>query len=186
MAPAGSRLGIRRSVSLPCELISNRRDVAAICTATDLSTTGLWLSTDEPVRAGEHVVVCFQPGDGWTLGELVVFAEVTRVITVRMGSVGGGMGLEFMDLRAVERTALDAWLLQRRMPVPRRRRPLPRRGPPPLPTLPIEGMPLSHTSSVVTSLPVVPPSLAPVSAPALSVPSLPSGPQPFRPPAVWR
>ncbi len=122
--PVGSRRGIRRAVTLPCELISNRADHPVGCRATDLSTTGLWLATAEPVRAGDHVVVCFEPSEGWHAGELSVFAEVTRVVTTRAG--GGGMGLEFMDLEAGEQALLDRWLSERKMPVPRRRRPVPR------------------------------------------------------------
>ncbi len=127
--PAGSRRGIRRSVGLDCELISNRGDDPVGCMATDLSTTGIWLSTLEPVRAGEHVVVCFEPNDGWLGGEIMLFAEVARVITTRPGSAGGGMGLEFMDLAGAEDALLLEWLARRKMPVPRRRRPMPRPAP---------------------------------------------------------
>lgn len=123
---AGSRRGIRRSVGLNCELISNRGDFPIGCLATDLSTTGIWLSTDEPVRAGEQVVVCFEPNDGWSEGELTVFAEVARVTTTRQGRPGGGMGLEFLDLQGAEDAHLLEWLARRKMPVPRRRRPMPR------------------------------------------------------------
>lgn len=126
--PAGSRRGIRRSVELGCELISNRGDIPAGCVATDLSAQGIWLATPEPVRAGEHVVVCFEPGDGWIAGELTVFAEVARVTTTRRANEGGGMGLEFLDLEGAERARLVDWLATRKMPVPRRRRPLPRIG----------------------------------------------------------
>lgn len=92
---------------------------------TDLSADGLWVSTTEPVRAGETVVVCFEP-DGWTDGELMLFAEVARVMTGRPGSEqpGLGMGLEFTDLTPKQRCSLDLWLRSRRSPIPRRRRPV--------------------------------------------------------------
>lgn len=128
VVPAGSRRGIRRSVELGCELISNRGDAPAGCLATDLSAKGIWLATSEPARAGEHVVVCFEPGDGWTDGELTLFAEVARVITTRRGHDGGGMGLEFLDLAGAAEAKLVDWLALRKMPVPRRRRPLPHSG----------------------------------------------------------
>jgi hypothetical protein len=118
-------------VSLDCELISQRADFPESCLATDLSTTGIWLATHHPVRAGEQVVVCFEPNDGWSDGELIVFAEVARVITTRRGSGGGGMGLEFVDLSGLEQATLTEWLARRKMPVPRRRRPMPRVVPPP-------------------------------------------------------
>lgn len=135
--PAGSRGGIRRAISLECELISNRSDYPTICKATDLSAGGMWVATAMPVRCGEHVVVCFEPDGTWTGGELVLFAEVARVITVRPGHPGGGMGLEFLDLEGEARAQLVQWLAARKMPVPRRRRPMPRivpAEPPPLPT----------------------------------------------------
>jgi hypothetical protein len=137
--PMGSRRDIRRHVELGCELISNRTDAPTGCLATDLSTTGIWICTAQPVRAGEHVVVCFQPAAGegaadWHTGELTLFAEVTRVMTTRLGTPGGGMGLEFLDLEGAARRDLTAWLARRKMPVPRRRRPLPRlREPAPAP-----------------------------------------------------
>ena len=124
--PAGSRRGIRRAIQLGCELISTRSDVPMGCLATDLSTTGIWLSTVEPVRAGEQVVVCFEPREGWDRGELTLFAEVARVITTRKQSAGGGMGLEFIDLAGMDEAMLTEWLGKRKMPVPRRRRPMPR------------------------------------------------------------
>lgn len=136
--PEGSRRGIRRGVRLDCELVSPREDEPLRFAMTDLSPFGMWVQTADPVRAGEQVVVCFEPRDvdpiperdlpTWALGELMVFAEVARVATSRrrVNEPGVGMGLEFLDLTGSEREALDRWLRPRRAPVPRRRRPTPR------------------------------------------------------------
>ena len=107
--------------------MTDRCESPATYLATDLSPYGLWIATADPMRAGEIVVVCFQPRDGWKHGELMVFAEVCRVMTSRRRLVepGVGMGLELIDLRDEERAALVAWLAKRRTPVPRRRRPVP-------------------------------------------------------------
>jgi hypothetical protein len=123
--PAGSRRGIRRSVDIGCEVISTRWDAPAHFRASDLSLSGLWLPTPDPVRAGEEVVVCFEPGDEWHNGELWLFAEVVRVVSTRRASGGGGMGLAFLDLGARDEALLGRWLDRRKMPVPRRRRPVP-------------------------------------------------------------
>ena len=124
-APEGSRRSIRRSVELRCELIGSRVDEPVSYRLTDLSADGLWISTREPVRAGETVVVCFEPS-GWDAGELMVFAEVARVTSARPGSAqpGLGMGLEFTDLTPKQRCSLELWLRSRRAPIPRRRRPV--------------------------------------------------------------
>ena len=137
--PEGSRRGIRRRVQLDCEVVSPREDEPLRFAMTDLSPFGMWLQTADPVRAGEQVVVCFEPRDveppadetalpAWGLGELMVFAEVARVATSRrrVNEPGVGMGLEFLDLTGEEQEALDRWLRPRRAPVPRRRRPTPR------------------------------------------------------------
>jgi hypothetical protein len=134
-APQGSRRGIRRSVGLGCEVISTRWDAPVRYRATDLSTSGIWVTTPDPVRAGEGVVVCFNPGDGWSRGELWLFAEVVRVVSTRRGTDGSGMGLAFLDLPANDEMFLQSWLGARRMPVPRRRRPV-AMAPLPEPTAP--------------------------------------------------
>lgn len=125
-APEGSRRAIRRAVSLGCELVTTRWDEPIRYRATDLSVTGLWLQTAEPVRAGETVVVCFRPTDGIDR-ELHVFAEVARVMTARGATdetPGVGMGLEMLDLTSLEVTRLEAWLSSFTAPIPRRRRPI--------------------------------------------------------------
>ena len=89
-------------------------------------------------KAGETVVVCFAPADGREHEELWVFGEVARVTTQRRAdddTPGVGMGIEFVDLSAAEKTRIEVWLHTQRAPVPRRRRPVraPRPAPPALP-----------------------------------------------------
>ncbi|MBM4360999.1 MAG: PilZ domain-containing protein [Deltaproteobacteria bacterium] len=127
-APEGSRRAIRRAVSLECELVTARWDEPLRYVATDLSVTGMWLHTADPVRSGEIVVVCFHPDDGEDR-EIHTFAEVARVMTARSVSKatpGVGMGLELLDLTRLEAARLEAWLATFTAPVPRRRRPVAR------------------------------------------------------------
>ena len=136
--PVGSRNSIRRGVQLDCEVVSANADEPLRYRATDLSQRGIWLQTARPVRTGETVVVCFAPADGREHEELWVFGEVARVTTQRRAdddTPGVGMGIEFVDLSAAEKTRIEVWLHTQRAPVPRRRRPVraPRPAPPALP-----------------------------------------------------
>jgi hypothetical protein len=123
--PLGARRAIRRAVAMPCEIVTPHADEPIAYRATDLSPFGMWIATDEPLRTGAQVVVCFEPRGSWHHGELMLFAEVARVATSRRpGEVASGMGLEVLDLEARERLWLEAWLGGCREPVPRRRRPV--------------------------------------------------------------
>lgn len=179
--PEGSRRGIRRSVNLDCELVSSREDEPLRFAMTDLSPFGMWVQTADPVRAGEQVVVCFEPRDvepvvdastlpPWRLGELMVFAEVARVMTSRrrVNEPGVGMGLEFLDLTGDEKEALDRWLRPRRAPVPRRRRPTPRfRVSPPVMTRSFDEIRGTTAVQPVHAPAVATPSEAPCAVPPL-------------------
>ncbi len=127
---SGHRRALRRSVDMPCEVISNHVDEPLLYWATDLSPYGLWLDTPFPMAAREQVVVCFKPPVWWPGRELTLFAEVIR-------SAGGqgapGMGMVFLDITAHEQRALSGWLRGRPPPLPKRRR---------------------RSSSSITSLPV--------------------------------
>jgi len=114
-------------VAVSCELVSPRADEPLSYDATDLSPHGMWIQTADPVRAGETVVVCFEPVQRWSGGQLMVFAEVARVSTSRRceSQPGVGMGLEFLDLTPREERLITNWLRDKRSPVPRRRRPVP-------------------------------------------------------------
>jgi hypothetical protein len=167
LAAAAARRAARHAVSLGCELIGERSDRPIACRATDLSLGGMWIETADPVRAGEQVVICFEPPG--SARELMVFAEIARVQTSRRGdraslrgSSGSGMGLEFLDLLAEEAERLASWL--RRLPLavsPRLRRW----------TVPA---PVAQPSRAGTTV------LSPIQSAAGP------GPTSFRPAAVWR
>ncbi len=156
--PVGARRGVRRAVDIPCELVRSGNDRVHRYRATNLSHDGMWLHTPNPARAGEVVVVCFRPGDGWNHRELHVFGEVVRVTSVRHrpGELPPdvGMGLELLDLTAEQQRQLRGWLISRRQPLPRRRRPLPRR---PAPTIvaapPLTATPTSAMPTLATATP---------------------------------
>ncbi len=132
--PSVSRRALRRAVKQPCELVSQHHDEPVAYQAVDLSPFGVWLETDDPLQLGEVVVACFRPPGDWHLRELMVFSEVTRVVSSRGGQQrsGGGMGLEFRDLTIQEFACLAWWLRNRPPPLPKRRRKL-LRGIPKLP-----------------------------------------------------
>ncbi len=112
------RRALRRSVDMPCEVISNYVDEPLLYWATDLSPYGLWLDTPFPMAGREQVVVCFKPPVWWPGRELTLFAEVIRSTA---GQTGTGMGLVFLDITVHERRALSAWLRGRPPPLPKRR-----------------------------------------------------------------
>lgn len=187
--PAGARRGIRRRVRMECELVSAREDDPLRFPITDLSPYGMWLQTPDPVRAGEQVVVCFEPHDSepsgqepWRQGELMVFAEVARVATSRrrVNEPGVGMGLEFLDLTPDEHRALDRWLAPRKSPVPRRRRPTPRYA------VPAPAMTRSFDEIRGTTVvhPVHAPPLASATASSVEKPCLPLDFRPLE--SAWR
>ncbi|MEM9695993.1 MAG: PilZ domain-containing protein [Myxococcota bacterium] len=124
VAGAGSRRAIRRAVRLSCEVVGAHSDRPLPFMVTDMSTTGLWLQTVHPLRAGETVVVCFDiPG---SKRAVMPFAEVVRVTTDRrrVNRPGVGMALELLDLEPREADALATFLDRHRQPIPRRRRPV--------------------------------------------------------------
>lgn len=120
MTIMSNRRALRRAVQLPCELVSQYVDEPLLYWATDLTPYGIWLETRFPMELGEQVVLCFDPGIWWDSRELMLFAEVTRVAHHR-GFEERGMGLEFTDISAHERRALDVWLHKRPPPIPKRR-----------------------------------------------------------------
>jgi hypothetical protein len=103
----GGRRSTRRHVALRCEVISNYADEPVPHAASDLSTSGLWVDTHQPLHVGSHVVLCF-PMPSWSDAQLTVFARVTRIRTGRRKRDRGplGMGLEFLGLSRHERHQL--------------------------------------------------------------------------------
>jgi hypothetical protein len=124
------RVHHRHVAELACEIICRTSEVPTLGWGTDLSASGMFVETDEPLETGEPLVVCFQPAVGWRLPELMLFAEVARRCRGRRRNdlVGGGVGLRLLDLRPTERFALARWLAPRpaRRPVLRLARPRPR------------------------------------------------------------
>lgn len=116
------RRSVRKSVEFQCEICCSHADEPVPYEASEMSSSGMWVATDQPLRTGEHVVVCFQPGGSWGLGELMVFAEVARVATSRRRANTGsaGMALEFMDIEPHEARELERWLMHRRAPAAKR------------------------------------------------------------------
>jgi hypothetical protein len=117
------RKTIRRSVEIPCDIVTRHQDHPLLYWATDLSSDGVWLESQLPMHAGENVVVCIKPHVWWPSRELMLFAEVVRSSSVVAGSEQEcGMGLVFTDITIHERRALDGWLRGRPPRLPRRRR----------------------------------------------------------------
>ncbi len=114
-----NRRAMRRFVDLPCQVVSSRVDSPIDYHASDLSLDGMWLTTAEPLRTGETVVVCFEPQDGRVPrsgranAEMLVFARVVRVQTHASAQMTRpapvGMALELLDLSGPERRRLGQW-----------------------------------------------------------------------------
>ncbi len=128
---------MRRSVEIPCDIVTRHIDKPLLYWATDLSSDGVWLETRFPMQTGENLVVCIKPPVWWPSRELMLFAEVVRSSSVVARSEQEcGMGLVFTDITRHEQRALDGWLRGRPPRLPRRRRRTPPvRGGPPGPRL---------------------------------------------------
>jgi hypothetical protein len=114
---------LRRAVEIPCDIVTRHIDEPLMYWATDLTSDGIWLETNFPMRAGERVVVCLKPAIFWRSRELMLFAEVVRSASVVSRSEQAcGMGLIFTDIDRHEQRALDGWLRGRPPRLPRRRR----------------------------------------------------------------
>jgi len=107
-------------VDLPCQLVSRYVDEPLLYWASDLTPQGIWLETPAPMEIGEQVVLCFQPTVWWSSRELMLFAEVSRVMWTKE-RIANGMGLSFLDISTHEQRALAAWLRGRPPPLPKRR-----------------------------------------------------------------
>ncbi len=117
MKDQGWRRGARRSVELPCGLIARQSEAPELGWALDLSRTGAWIETPEPLTVGEELVVCVQPGISWRGGELHLFGEVQRAERRRVGGVDAlGMAVAFLGLSLDERIRLASWLGRRPTP----------------------------------------------------------------------
>jgi PilZ domain len=109
-----SRLSARHRVELPCEVITSQSNEPALLWATDLSASGLWIDTDEPLDLCDETVVCFKPSVWWRASEIQVFAKVARISRGARGPRDDkGMGLSFLDLTQREKWQLRCWLRPR-------------------------------------------------------------------------
>jgi len=117
-----NRTSSRHQVELPCEIITPSADEPALMWATDLSASGLWLESHEPLDLGKEMVVCFKPSVWWRAREIQVFGAVARVSPGLRGPRDAkGMGIQFLDLSAREKWQLRCWLRPRPETKPRRR-----------------------------------------------------------------
>ena len=119
---ADARRGTRKAVDIACEVIREDSDDPIFCRATDLSHSGIWLQTSEPLRPGEQLVVTFRPPEWPSPFSITVFGQVARVIEGRRQADHGltGMGVEFGDLSEAEGEALDACIKGLPAPTPQR------------------------------------------------------------------
>ena len=104
----------RRTIELPCEVITRAVDAPLFHWGTNLSESGMFIETPAPLVAGDELVGCFRPAAGWRMPELTLFAQVARAAAGRRkGDAGSGVGLRFLDLQSGERRALSRWLQPR-------------------------------------------------------------------------
>jgi hypothetical protein len=114
----------RRSVELPCEIVSRYADQPFLSWGTDLSESGMFIESLAPFVAGEELVVCFRPTVSWRMQDLTVFVEVTRAAHGRRHADDDrGMGVRFLDLTSGEQRALSRWLTPRPRTMPSLRAP---------------------------------------------------------------
>jgi hypothetical protein len=117
-----TRSASRRCVELACQLIRSSSEVPELCWATDLSTSGAWVDTSQPLQTGEIVVVCIEP-TGLNLGSMTIFARVARGHQgKRIGDFSAGSGLELLDLDPSQALQLTGWLSKRQHRQPRLRK----------------------------------------------------------------
>ncbi len=100
----------RKQLDLPCELVVDGWDSPVGHSMLDASAYGAWLRSSFPGEVGDYVVCCFQP-PGWERRrELMVFAEVKRILRPERGQLRRGMALEFLDITLNEQIALQRCL----------------------------------------------------------------------------
>lgn len=129
LAIASERLGLRRSVRLPCQVVRERdfRLVSKLC--VDISPLGMrvralpWLLSDDaddsPIARGAEVLVSFRVPDAGVHMDLN--AVVSRVVRGRRrGDEAESLGLSFVGISALQGMILGARLKGYPPPVPMR------------------------------------------------------------------
>jgi hypothetical protein len=113
------RREIRRSVSVPCQIV-RERDFRLVSDKTlDLSPDGMLVATTLDLEPGETLLVSFQANELglWFDGE----ARVARMVRGRRpGDKGRAIGLAFSSLSRVQRFILRGELRRVPPPVPKR------------------------------------------------------------------
>ena len=107
--PQDPRRAQRELIDLPCELIVEGWDEPIGHSMVDASIYGAWVRSSFPGEVGDVVVCCFSP-PGWQERELMVFAEVKRVLQPSRTHTRRGMALQFIDLSKNEQIALQMCL----------------------------------------------------------------------------
>lgn len=118
--PSRRRRAIRRSVLMPCEVVTEAGFRRVGERMLDLSPEGLFLATSDRVRIGEEVYVAFRAPSacGW----IDAVGEVTRVVRGRRDTdVAPGIGIELVSMSDRDRARLRAELRGLPPPVPARR-----------------------------------------------------------------
>jgi len=92
----------RHEVNIPCEVMTDRSELAALLRCTDLSPGGARIRSGIAPSKGELVVLSFRPP--CECRELTLFAKVCHV--VRRGRAVRGFGVEFLRTSAREQRLL--------------------------------------------------------------------------------
>lgn len=114
------RREVRRSISLPCQIVREKDFRLIAETALDLSPDGMLIATEMDLDPGENVFVSFRATELgiWFDSE----AKVARVIRGRRPTdKGKGIGLHFSTMSNVKRFILRNHLRKVPPPVPRRK-----------------------------------------------------------------
>ena len=100
------RRALRRQIALRCDVISHYWEEPVEHLLGDLTAFGAWVDTLCPLHRGAEVVMCFSPPGGQPL---TVFGEVRRVVTGRLRSDRGrlGMGIAFTNMSYDEMCRVD-------------------------------------------------------------------------------
>ena len=107
LAHREARAAARRPLRIRCEIVSHYWDVPVAHRVAEVSSSGAWIDTLLPLHPGAEVVFCFTPPGA--ADELMVFAEVRRVVTGRRrrDRAPFGMALAFRGFAPDERRELE-------------------------------------------------------------------------------
>jgi hypothetical protein len=119
LAAASERLGLRRRVRLPCQVVSEQDFSLISDLCLDISPRGMRVRALTPVARGAEVLVSFRVPDAGVHMDLS--AVVSRVAAGRRrGESFASFGLSFVGIGALEGLILSARLKGFPPPVPMR------------------------------------------------------------------